>query len=117
MSLDVATGRGKRELLLVVRRFANEELEPLDAFKPPVAEEFRIERAYHDGIDIHGTAQLTNLVRPLGHEMCGMRFSGSLRPFATVNFLLTPPPPSDSVVLETSELPMAVLSEKGSKIF
>src|SRR2546423_1929395 len=89
------------KVLLAVRRVANQCFKELGTFKPPMAEQLRIERRHDDRIEIEGS-QIVELLPPRAQEMRGMRIGNARRHHRLVRFLFAIAI-SDAVVLDAGE--------------
>ena len=69
---QIFLGRDQGEDFLVMIRLAHKEIEPLDAFVPPVAEKFRVVRAENQRGPIHDARQALDLLQTRAEEMAGV---------------------------------------------
>src|SRR2546423_2313579 len=89
------------KVLLAVRRVANQCFQELGTFKPPMAEQLRIERRHDDRIEIEGS-QIVELLPPRAQEIRGMRIGNTRRRHRLVRFLFAIAI-SNAVVLDAGE--------------
>src|SRR5438477_12734284 len=80
------TWGSQAKILLIGDCFANEKLEKMRSFKPPVAEAFRVEGDNHDGIKIE-RPEFASLTSTLLQKMCSMSISSLFRRDRIIQFL------------------------------
>src|SRR3981081_3927990 len=86
MAGQIFARRRELKILLVERDFADEELEKARSFKPPMSEQFRVERNDDDRIDIE-RRDLAQLPATLLEKMIRVRISRLFRLFTIVKIL------------------------------
>ena len=82
-------GKGNKPDRFLLRvDFSNQVVEPPGPFKPPMAEKFSIVRRHDDGLAIHNSGQIFNLLFPVEHKVPRVEFGFSLCPFRNIDFFV-----------------------------
>src|SRR5688572_33493102 len=85
VSREVIAGRRQPKVALVVDAFPDEVVEEFRPFEPPVPEQFRVEWADDNRVDVHVRTQLRDLAAAVGHEVSGMRICRGYGPCPMVS--------------------------------
>src|SRR5258708_35021686 len=90
MFLKISAGGNQLEGGLVVDGFANEEIQELRSFIPPVAKELSIKGRDNHRFDVGNAGQMIDLFYRAGKEVAGLMIHGTNRPAQYIGRLLRP---------------------------
>src|SRR5260221_13257162 len=115
MFLKIIAGGNQLEGGLVVDGFANEEIQELRSFIPPVAKELSIKGRDNDRFDVGNAGQMFDLFYAAGKEVAGMMIHGAMRPARHIRLFMRRST-RDPVIFDPGELSLTVSRQERAQI-
>src|SRR5258708_6355231 len=115
MFLKISAGGNQLEGGLVVDGFANEEIQELRSFIPPVAKELSIKGRDNHRFDVGNAGQMFDLFYAAGKEVAGMMIHGAMRPARHIRLFMRRST-RDPMIFDPGELSLTVSRQERAQI-